>query len=75
MTPSTKRFADARKAIELHLESLAEGDAGVPPIAGMVAQQQANPEFAGWIWAVDQNGIEYFTQTALAELLRENCPV
>lgn len=43
--------ANAREAIELHLEGLAEYDADIP-VAGTVAQRQAYPEFACWIWAV-----------------------
>ena len=44
-------IGNAREAIELHLEGLAENDADIP-VAGTVAQHQANPEFAGWIGAV-----------------------
>ncbi|MBN8441828.1 MAG: type II toxin-antitoxin system HicB family antitoxin [Thauera sp.] len=44
-------IGNAREAIELHLEGLAEDDADIP-VAGTVAQHQAKPEFAGWIWAV-----------------------
>ena len=44
-------LANAREAIELHLEGLAEDNADIP-VAGTVAQHQANPEYAGWIWAV-----------------------
>jgi predicted RNase H-like HicB family nuclease len=44
-------IANAREAIELHLEGLAEDDSDIP-VAGTVAQHQANPDFVGWIWAV-----------------------
>lgn len=44
-------IANAREAIELHLEGVAEDDADIP-VAGTVAQHQAKSEFAGWIWAV-----------------------
>lgn len=44
-------IANARAAIEFHLEGLAEDDAEIP-VAGTVARHQANPDHAGWIWAV-----------------------
>jgi predicted RNase H-like HicB family nuclease len=44
-------IANAREAIELHLEGLAEEDSDIP-VAGAVAQHQASPDYAGWIWAV-----------------------
>ena len=42
---------NAREAIELWLETVID-DGGAVPEARPVAAHQANPEFAGWIWAV-----------------------
>lgn len=42
---------NAREAIELWLETVID-DGGAVPEARPVAEHQANPEFAGWIWAV-----------------------
>ncbi len=41
----------AREAIELWLETVID-DGGAVPEAGTIASHQANPEYAGWIWAV-----------------------
>ncbi|WP_458526457.1 type II toxin-antitoxin system HicB family antitoxin [Onishia taeanensis] len=42
---------NAREAIEGHLESLADhGDA--IPSASAIEQHLANPDYAGWVWAV-----------------------
>jgi predicted RNase H-like HicB family nuclease len=42
---------NAKEAIELWLETVID-DGGAIPEPGQVAAHQANPEFAGWIWAV-----------------------
>ena len=42
---------NAREAIELWLETVID-DGGAVPEAGSIADHQANPEFAGWVWAV-----------------------
>ena len=42
---------NAREAIELWLETVID-DGGPVPEAGSLAGHQANPEFAGWVWAV-----------------------
>ncbi|KAF0165409.1 MAG: hypothetical protein FD157_1396 [Rhodocyclaceae bacterium] len=42
---------NAREAIELWLETVID-DGGAVPEARPIAEHQANPEFAGWIWAV-----------------------
>jgi len=42
---------NAREAIELWLETVID-DGGVVPEARPIAEHQAMPEFAGWIWAV-----------------------
>ena len=44
-------IANAREAIDFHLDGLAEDNAEIP-VASSVAKHQANPEYAGWIWAV-----------------------
>jgi len=44
-------LANAREAIEFHLDGLAEDNAEIP-VASSVARHHANPDFAGWIWAV-----------------------
>ncbi len=44
-------IANAREAIDFHLDGLAEDNAEIP-VAGSFAKHQANPEYAGWIWAV-----------------------
>lgn len=42
---------NAREAIELWLETVID-DGGAVPEPRPIAEHQANPEFAGWIWAV-----------------------
>lgn len=42
---------NAREAIELWLETVID-DGGAVPEARLIAEHQAKPEFAGWIWAV-----------------------
>lgn len=44
-------MANAREAIELWLETVMD-DGGTIPAPSSVAALQAQPEFAGWIWAV-----------------------
>lgn len=44
-------IANAREAIEFHLDGLAEDNADIP-VASSVAKHQSNPDYAGWIWAV-----------------------
>ena len=44
-------IANAREAIDFHLDGLAEDNAE-SPVARSFAKHQANPEYAGWIWAV-----------------------
>jgi len=41
----------AKEAIELWLETIID-DGGVVPEPRAVAEHQADPEFAGWVWAV-----------------------
>lgn len=42
---------NAREAIELHLECLAEDGDEIPQASSVAAHQQ-NPEFAGYVWAL-----------------------
>jgi predicted RNase H-like HicB family nuclease len=42
---------NAKEAIELWLETVID-DGGAVPEPRPIAEHQANPEFAGWIWAV-----------------------
>ena len=42
---------NAKEAIELWLETVID-DGGAVPDARPIAEHQAKPEFAGWIWAV-----------------------
>lgn len=44
-------FDNAREAIELHCQTLAE-DGGELPVARPMAEHRADPDFTGWIWAV-----------------------
>lgn len=42
---------NAKEAIELWLETVID-DGGAIPAAQSITTHQANPEFAGWVWAV-----------------------
>jgi len=42
---------NAKEAIELWLETVID-DGGSVPQPRSIAEHQANPEFAGWVWAV-----------------------
>jgi predicted RNase H-like HicB family nuclease len=42
---------NAREAVELWLETVID-DGGAVPEPRTIAEHQANPEFAGWVWAV-----------------------
>lgn len=46
-----KAVGNARDAIELWCQAVIE-DGGDFPVAKTLAEHQANPDFAGWIWAV-----------------------
>ncbi|MBK1642081.1 hypothetical protein CKO12_09375 [Chromatium okenii] len=39
------------EAIDLHLEGIIE-DGGEIPLSKPIAEHLANPDFAGWIWAI-----------------------
>ena len=44
-------FDNAREAIEAHCEALAEDGQGLPA-CGPLAEHQADPDLAGWVWAM-----------------------
>ncbi|EYC51465.1 hypothetical protein AZ34_10525 [Hylemonella gracilis str. Niagara R] len=44
-------FANAAEAIDLHCELLAEEGKDIP-MPRPLAERQADPEFAGWVWAL-----------------------
>jgi predicted RNase H-like HicB family nuclease len=46
-----KAIENAKESIELWLETVID-DGGEVPEPGSIAAHQADPEFAGWIWAV-----------------------
>lgn len=49
----------AREAIDFHCETLIE-DGGDVPLARPLAEHQADPDFAGWIWAVVEVPVERY---------------
>jgi predicted RNase H-like HicB family nuclease len=52
-------FDNAREAIELYCQTLAE-DGGELPVARPMAEHQADPEFTGWIWAMVETPVERY---------------
>jgi predicted RNase H-like HicB family nuclease len=42
---------NAKEALELHLQSLAEMEE-LPPLASCIDHHIAKPEFNGWVWAL-----------------------
>jgi predicted RNase H-like HicB family nuclease len=50
---------NAREAIDLHCEILIE-DGGDVPVPKLLAEHQADPEFAGWVWAVVEVPVERY---------------
>jgi len=49
----------AREAIDMWCETVIE-DGGDVPIAKTLAEHQADPEFAGWVWAVVEVSVERY---------------
>lgn len=49
----------AREAIDFYCETLIE-DGGEVPLARPLAEHQADPDFAGWIWAVVEVPVERY---------------
>ena len=50
---------NAQEAIALHCSTLIEDGLDLPP-AQTIAQHQADPEYAGWIWAVVDVPVEKY---------------
>lgn len=50
---------NAREAIDFQCETLIE-DGGSVPTARSLAEHQADPDFAGWIWAVVEVPVERY---------------
>ena len=50
---------NAREAIELYYETLIEDGGSFPKMASL-AEHQANPDYAGWIWAVVEIPVERY---------------
>ena len=49
----------AKDAIDFHCQTLIEDGGDVPP-ARALAEHQADPDFAGWIWAVVEVPVERY---------------
>ena len=52
-------MANARQAIDQHVEIMIEDDAPIP-IARSLAVIQADPAYAGWVWAVVDVPVEKY---------------
>lgn len=52
-------FDNAREAIDAHCELLAEDGMAIPA-AKPLAEHQADPDFAGWIWAMVDVPVERY---------------
>ena len=50
---------NAREAIDQHVEVLIEDGMGIPP-ARPLSTLQADPEYAGWVWAVVDVPVEKY---------------
>lgn len=50
---------NAKEAIDLHVETMLQ-DGQALPVARSLDEHQANPEFAGWIWAVVDAPVEKY---------------
>ena len=50
---------NAKEAIDLHCATVIE-DGGDVPASLSLAEHQANPDFAGWIWAVVEVPVERY---------------
>ncbi|MCE1249974.1 MAG: type II toxin-antitoxin system HicB family antitoxin [Comamonadaceae bacterium] len=50
---------NAREAIDLHVETLIEDGAAIPAPRPL-AQHQADPAYAGWVWAVVEVPVEKY---------------
>lgn len=54
-----KAVDNAREAIDLWCETVIE-DGGDVPLVKTLAEHQADPDFAGWIWAVVEVPVERY---------------
>lgn len=54
-----KAVDNAREAIDLWCETVIE-EGGDVPVAKTLAEHQADPDFAGWIWAVVEVPVERY---------------
>jgi len=52
-------FENAREAIDLWCETVIQ-DGGEIPVTHSLAHHQADPEFAGWVWAVIEVPVERY---------------
>ena len=52
-------LGNAKEAIEMHLEALAEAGL-LPPPASSIDRHLDDPEFNGWVWALTEIDIEPF---------------
>lgn len=50
---------NAHEAIDLHVKTMLEDGESIPP-ARTLAQWQADPEYAGWVWAVVDAQVEKY---------------
>lgn len=50
---------NAREAIDLHVQTMLEDGESIAP-ARTLAQWQADPEYAGWVWAVVDAPVEKY---------------
>jgi len=50
---------NAREAIDLHVQTMLEDGESIAP-ACTLAQWQADPEYAGWVWAVVDAPVEKY---------------
>lgn len=50
---------NAREAIDLHVQTMLEDGESIAP-ARTLAQCQADPEYAGWVWAVVDAPVEKY---------------
>jgi predicted RNase H-like HicB family nuclease len=54
-----KAVDNAREAIDLWCETVIE-DGGDVPVTKTLTEHRANPEFAGWVWAVIEVPVERY---------------
>ncbi|OQW74624.1 MAG: hypothetical protein BVN35_09680 [Proteobacteria bacterium ST_bin11] len=52
-------FENAKEAIDLWCETVIEDGAMIPP-SKTLAEHQADPEFAGWVWSIVEVPVERY---------------